>query len=187
MKVSLINDITALESKEKFNLELLNAKKSILKIWESRNFEVTLNDPVQYGLNKEKNQQKYFLNLESRNFSKKTIKKVKLAEQFMLNISNIIRQCLSFVKCPVHFLKNKMKTKWHFVKKKNKTALISARYKVVMKKSSLLLKPVSLDFEEDKAREKISNFHYWSQFINIRNITEAAWKTYAMFLNWFWA
>ena len=74
MKVSLINDITAFDSKEKFNLELLNAKKSILKIWESRNFEVTLNDLVQYGLNKEKNQQNIFWIRSLETFRKKLSK-----------------------------------------------------------------------------------------------------------------
>ena len=68
------------------------------------------------------------------------------------------------------FLKKQNENEMTFCKKNNKTTLISARYKVVMKKSSLLLKPVSLDFKENKAREKISN----SQFINIRNITDAA-------------
>lgn len=75
IEISLVNEITSLESQEHINFELIEQKKSNLENLRKRKLQGHFIRSRARWIEQREKPTKYFLNLESRNFLNKTIKK----------------------------------------------------------------------------------------------------------------
>lgn len=91
IEISLVNEITFLESQEHINFELIEQKKSNLENLRKHKLQGHFIRSRARWIEQGEKPTKYFLNLESTNFLNKTIKKVELEEgEIIYKQSNIL-------------------------------------------------------------------------------------------------